>query len=83
MTDAIVKFTTCNLPSGALDHYEVSFTIDPASLTYGFIVLPGELANPHDLNEVKAVAIMKATAQKVQESLVRVDDPSMIGPVTL
>jgi hypothetical protein len=83
MPDQILKFTICNTPLGALDHYEISFQIDPAAFPCGFTVLPSEMVHPSDLNEAKTVAMAKASAQKAQEMLVRTDDPSFIGPVTL
>lgn len=83
MTDQILKFTVCTLPGGGLDHYEVSFEIDPAPFPCGFTVLPSEMVNPSSHSEAKSIAITKATAQKVQEMLVRTDDPTMVGPVIL
>jgi len=83
MSDQILKFTVCNTPLGALDHYEISFQIDPAPFPCGFTVLPSEMSDPSDMNEAKSIACTKAAAQKAQEMLVRVDEPSFIGPVTL
>jgi len=83
MADQILKFTICNSPLGALDHYEISFQIDPAPFPCGFTVFPSEMSDPTDLNEAKTIAIAKAAAQKAQELLVRTDDPSFIGPVSL
>lgn len=83
MADSILKFTVCKTPGGVLDHYEVSFQIDPAPFPCGFTVLPSEMSDPTDLNEAKSIACTKAAAQKAQELLVRTDNPSMIGPVTL
>lgn len=84
MTDQILSFTVCMQADGVtLDHYEVSFEIDPAPFPCGFNVLPSQMTNPSDHNEAKAIAITMASAQKIQETLIRTSDPSMIGPVTL
>jgi hypothetical protein len=82
MADAITKFTVCNNGS-SLDHYEVTFTIDPAGFPCTFSVLPSEMSDPTDHAEVKTLACAKASIQKVQETLTRIDDSSMIGPVSL
>lgn len=83
MADQILKFTICTNPDGSFDHYEFSFQIDPAPFPCGFSVTAGEMVDPTDHNEAKTIACAKASAQKAQELLIRTDDPSLVGPVTL
>jgi hypothetical protein len=83
MVDQILNTVVFKTPLGVLDHYEVSFQIDPASFPCGFTVTAAEMTDPTDMAELKAKAIVKAQVQKAIEMLVRTDDASINGPVSL
>jgi hypothetical protein len=83
MSDSILNCVVLKTPDGVLDHYEVSFQIDPAPFPCGFSVYPSEMTDPTDMAELKAKAIVKAQAQKAIEMLVRTESAVLNGPVTL
>jgi hypothetical protein len=82
--------------SGNLVRYFVSFQIEISGIKHGFgtSVYPSELGVPTDLNEVKSVAISKASSVKtniaapptIPETVpgsVAVSFSDILGPVTI
>lgn len=83
MSDSIVNCSILKTPTGALNHYEVTFVFDVSPLPVTVTVLPSEMSDSSDLEELKTLACAKAVPQKTILSLVSTEENSLNGPVTL